>query len=149
MTHDRGTSRRRIAACMLIAAALCAAPMADARAHYTPYNSYPNASDASALSLLPVAVSVAAPVAILSAGAMLTVVAVEASAVGTVWVLERASDGARASVNLASNAVVGLGTAVMVTAVSAGWVLSAAGEAIAFIPNELGGALLYNERISR
>ena len=86
----------------------------------------PNASDASALSLLPVAVSVAAPALFLSAGAMLTVVAVQASAVGTVFVLERASDGARASVTLSANAAGALsvvaGTAVMVTAFSAGWV---------------------------
>jgi hypothetical protein len=32
---------------------------------------------------------------------------------------------------------------------STGWVLSAAGEAIAFVPNEIGRALLYNERITR
>ena len=84
---------------------------------------------------------------------MLTVVAVEASAEGTVWVLERASDGARASVTLAAAAAGGLsvaaGTAVVVTAFSAGWVLSAAGKAIAFIPNEIGAALLHNERLTR
>ncbi|WP_140626824.1 hypothetical protein [Methylibium rhizosphaerae] len=110
-------------------------------------------SDASALSMLPVAVSVTAPVMILSAGATLTVVAVEASATGTVWVLERASDGARASVRWAGQAAgaasVVVGTGVLVTAVSAGWVLSAAGQALAFIPNELGASLLYNERITR
>ena len=110
-------------------------------------------SEASALSMLPVAVSVAAPVMILSAGAMLTVVAVEATSAGTVWVLERASDGARASVRLAARAAEGLsvatGTAVVVTAISAGWVLSAASQAIAFVPNEIGAALLYNERITR
>lgn len=113
----------------------------------------PNASDASALSMLPVAVSVAAPAMFLSAGAMLTVVAVEASAAGTVCVLERASDGARASVTLSAQAAgglsVGVGTAVVVTAFSAGWVLSAAGRAIAYIPNEIGAALLYNERVTR
>jgi hypothetical protein len=38
---------------------------------------------------------------------------------------------------------------VVVTAVSTGWVLSAASEAIAFIPNEVGAALLYNERVTR
>lgn len=110
-------------------------------------------SDASALSMLPVAVSVTAPVMILSAGAMLTVVAVETSATGAVWVLERASDGARASVRWAGQAAgtasVAVGTGVLVTAVSAGWVLSAAGQALAFIPNELGASLLYNERITR
>ena len=57
--------------------------------------------------MLPVAVSVAAPVMILSAGAVLTVVAVEATSAGTVWVLERASDGARASVRLGARAADG------------------------------------------
>jgi hypothetical protein len=112
----------------------------------------PNASDVSALSMLPVAVSVAAPVVILSAGAVLTVVAVEASVGGTVWVLERASDGARASVTLSAAAAGGVsvvaGTAVVVTAFSAGWVLSAAGQALAYIPNEIGKALLHNERVT-
>jgi len=68
-------------------------------------------------------------------------------------VLERASAGARASVTLSAQAAGGLsvavGTAVVVTAFSAGWVLSAAGKAIAYIPNEIGAALLYNERITQ
>ena len=131
-----------------ICAALALAPLDDARGHYCCAH-HPTASDASALSLLPVAISVAAPVAIVSGGALLTVVAVEASVTGTVLVLERASDGARTSVHLSGHALAGVGTVLVSTAVSAGWILSAAGEAIAFIPNELGNALLYNERISR
>lgn len=130
----------------LAAAALLAGALVTARAH-------PNASDASALSALPIAVSVAAPVMLLSAGVTLTVVAVEASAAGTVWVLERASDGARMSVTLGAQVAGGLslaaGTAVVVSAFSAGWVLSVAGRAIAYIPNEIGTALLYNERVTR
>jgi hypothetical protein len=130
-----------------LVATLLAAALGTARAHP------PNASDASALSALPIAVSVAAPVMLLSAGAMLTVVAVEASAAGTVWVLERASDGARMSVTVSAQAAGGLsvaaGTAVVVTAFSAGWVVSTAGRAIAYIPNEIGTALLYNERVTR
>ena len=110
-------------------------------------------SELSALSALPIAVSVAAPVVVLSAGAMLTVVAVEVSATGAVWVLERASDGVRATLRLSAQGAKGLsvaaGTVVIVTAVSTGWVLSAASEAIAFIPNEIGAALLYNERVTR
>ena len=110
-------------------------------------------SDVSALSALPIAVSVAAPVAVLSAGAVLTVVSVEASSTGAVWVLERASDGTQASVRLVGRGLAGAsvaaGTVVIATALSTGWVLSAAGEAICFIPNELGRALLYNERITR
>ena len=81
----------------------------------------PPLSEASALSALPIAVSVAAPVIVLSAGALLTLVAVEASAVGSVWVLERASDGARDSVRPGSEAAralsVAAGTVVVVTAV--------------------------------
>ena len=111
------------------------------------------ASEASALSMLPIAVSVAAPVALLSAGAVFTVVAVEVVSGATVWVLESASDGARASLTLSGQLVGGVsvvaGTAVVATAFSAGWVLSAAGRAIAFIPNEIGKALLYNERVTR
>ena len=113
----------------------------------------PNASDASALSALPIAVSIAAPVMIISAGAALTVVAIQASATGSVWVLERASDGARVTLTLSGQVLegvsVGVGTAVTVTAITTGWVLSTASQAIALIPNEIGAALLYNERITR
>jgi zona occludens toxin (predicted ATPase) len=109
-------------------------------------------SDASALSLLPVAVSVAAPVMILAGGVALTVVSVQASAVGTVIVLELASDGARATLRFSGRVLEGsavaVGSAIMVTALSTGYVLSTASEAIAFVPNEIGRALLYNERIS-
>ena len=106
-------------------------------------------SEASALSMLPVAVSVAAPVAIVASGAALTVVSVAAVSEGTVWVLERASDGARASVHFAAGVSVAAGTAVSCVALGTGWLLSAAGQAIAFIPNEIGRALLHNERITR
>lgn len=111
------------------------------------------ASEVSALSMLPIVVSVAAPVALLSAGGTFVVVSVSAVAEGTVWVLERVSDGARAVLTF-SGAVVGGASAlasatVVATACSAGWVLSTAGQAIAFIPNEIGKALLYNERVTR
>ena len=111
------------------------------------------ASELSAVSMLPVAVSVVAPVALLSAGTVLTVVAVEATSASTVWVLERASDGARASVTLSGNVVEGasavVGSAVLVTAFSAGVVLSAADRAICFVPNAVGKALLHNDRLTR
>lgn len=110
------------------------------------------ASEASALSALPVAVSVAAPSMVLSAGVVLTVVSVQVVAGATVWVVQRASDGARMVIRWGSQvagvASVALGTAVTVTAISAGYILSAAGQAIAFVPNALGASLLYNERIA-
>ena len=130
--------------CSIVLAASLAAQAA--RAH-------PEVSEASALSMLPVAVSVAAPSMLIAGGAVLTVVSIQASATGTVWVLERASDGARATLHLsghiAQGAALSVGGAVMVTAIASGWVLSAAGQALALIPNELGRALLYNERITR
>ena len=126
----------------LLAAVLTAGSLNTAQAHGSP-------SDASALSLLPVAISVAAPAMVLSGTAVLTVAAVEVSAEGTVWVLERASDGARLSVTVAGGVSMAAGTAVTCAAISTGWVLSTAGTAIAFIPNEIGAALLYNERVTR
>jgi hypothetical protein len=69
-----------------------------------------------------------------------------------VYVLERASDGARASIKVAGRATRGVsnavGTSVLVTVIGSGVVLSAAGEVLAFVPNAIGRALLYNERLS-
>lgn len=123
-------------------------------------------SEASALSALPLAsvvvagstasatagALVALPVALSVGGAVLTVRAVEASARGTVLLLERASDGAQASIALAGRGLgavsVGVGTVVTVSVVGSGVLLSVAGEALAFIPNALGRALLHNERVT-
>jgi hypothetical protein len=80
----------------------------------------------------------------------LTVKAVQASAQGTVLVLQRASDGAEFSVRTASElgqAIgVSVGSAVQVVAESTGHVLVASGKVLAFIPNELGRALLHHSR---
>lgn len=97
------------------------------------------------------ATAVALPVALSVEGARLIVKGVQASAKGTVWLLESASDGAVASIELSAGAVgasaASVGTAILVSVVGTGVLLSAAGEVIAFIPNEIGKALLYNERL--
>ena len=41
-----------------------------------------------------------------------------------------------------------VGSAMVVSVVGAGTVLSAAGEVVAFIPNAIGRALMHNERLS-
>lgn len=117
-----------------------------------------------AVSMAPVVLSVGAvsatgvalsaiPAGMLSVGVTLVVVSVEVVSGATVWVLERASDGARISLKvagkLAEGIVVSTGAAVAVSVIGAGTVLSAAGQVIAFIPNEVGKALLYNEQVSR
>ncbi len=117
----------------------------------------------SALSALPVAsivvggsatasAAVAIPAMLSVAGAVLVVKAIETGVRGSVIVLERASDGARASIAIAGSGIAAtslvVGSVVTVSAIGAGVVLSAAGEAIAFIPNTLGNALLHDERIT-
>jgi hypothetical protein len=96
---------------------------------------------------------VAIPVALSTAGAVLVVKVIEVSAHGMVYLLERASDGVQVSVEVlgrgASAVSVGVGTAVTVSVIGAGVLLSAAGEAIVFIPNELGRALMHNERVTQ
>ncbi|MCU0942246.1 MAG: hypothetical protein MUE35_06835 [Hydrogenophaga sp.] len=94
----------------------------------------------------------AVPVALTVSGAVLVVKAVEASTTGTVYVLERASDGARVSVNVSGAAVsataIGVGSVVTVSVIASGVILSTAAEVLAFIPNEIGRALLHNERVT-
>ncbi len=111
------------------------------------------ASELSALSFMPVALSVVAPMALVSVAGVYTLKAVELSAEGTVWVLERTSDGVRVSVTLASDAAAGasmaVGTIISALACSAGWVLHAAGKVVAIVPNAVGQALIYNERVTR
>ena len=98
------------------------------------------------------AATVALPVALSVTGSVLVVKTVESTARGTICVLERASDGARVSVEVAARgterALMSVGQSVEVSVVGAGAVLSVAGEAIAFVPNALGRALLRNERLT-
>lgn len=86
------------------------------------------------------------------AGATLVVKAVESTARGSVYVLERVSDGVRVSVEVGGKALgaasMAVGTVVTVSVIAAGTILLVAGEAIAFVPNEVGRALLYNRRLS-
>lgn len=95
----------------------------------------------------------AIPVVLSTAGAVLVVKAVEVSARGTVYLLERASDGVQVSVEVVGKSAVavstGVGTMVTVSVIGAGVLLSAAGEVMAFIPNEIGKALLHNERVTQ
>jgi hypothetical protein len=122
-----------------------------------------DASELSAMSALPLAsvvavggpvagASLAAPIFLSTAGAVFGISAVEIGAASTVYVLERASDGARISVEIAgrgaASASVVAGTTVTVSVIGAGIILSVAGEAIAFVPNALGRALLHNERLT-
>lgn len=110
----------------------------------------PVASQASsAASAIPLVVAVTAPAVLASGVTELTLVSIEASAEGTRWLLERTSDGARIGLTVSGAVSASAGAVVEVSASSAGWILSSAGEVIAIIPSELGRALLHHERLSR
>lgn len=131
----------------LLFAALLATAHSDAQAHGN------LSSDLSAASAVPVAVSIAAPSMVLAAGAQLVVLSVQATARGSVWVLERVSDGVRFSVEVVGESLVAVGTGVTVLVMGTGWLLSTAAEggsrALCFVPNEVGHALLHNEQVTR
>lgn len=118
-----------------------------------PASAQRGASDISRASALATVSLASVPVAMLGGGVMLGVVAVRPSVRGVVCVLERASDGARSTVELVGGAALGsalvVGATVVVSAVPAGWLLSVGSQALAVIPNAAGSALLHNERVSR
>ena len=146
--------RRTTAAVLCASAMLVAAGSAQAQSEISVgLSMLPVASVVGAASVAGAAAStvVAIPLALAVSGAVLTVKAIEASAHGTVIVLERASDAATASVELGAAAAGGIalsvGASVVTTVIASGVILSAAGEVLCFIPNAIGRALLYNERI--
>lgn len=95
---------------------------------------------------------VAVPAALSVAGSQLVIKSVQVSADAVVYLLERVADGAQASVRVSlgagSYSVKQVDTAVSVVVISTGVMLVATGEVLAFIPNEMGRALLHNAKLS-
>jgi hypothetical protein len=112
-----------------------------------------SSSELSEASLVPIAISVALPIVLVAGVGSIVVTGVEASAEGTVWVVENVADGVKGSICFAGRVVgaaaIAVGTVVVVTVVATGMVLSTAGHVLAFIPNETGRTLSYNQRVSR
>ena len=107
-------------------------------------------SEASAFSVLGSVLVVGGSMQSLASSGEVVVESVSRMGESTVVVLKNLSDGARATVELsgkaAANLSLGVGKAITVTATASGHVLSAAGEIIAFVPNEIGKALLHHSR---
>lgn len=122
-----------------IASAASAVPMAVVLSAGVANNS--NINDASGLVL-------SVPVALSISGTELIVDTVTSTAKGLKYGLLRASDGAAVTVEVlgqtAGKVSLTVGAAVTVTAISGGILLSAAGEALAFIPNKVGQSLMHN-----
>ena len=118
-----------------------------------PAQAQSEASRVSGESLVPVAISVALPVVLVAGTGSIVVTGVQASTDGVVWLVENVADGVKGSIRFAADAAgasaIVAGTVVVVTVVGTGMLLSAAGHVIAFIPNEIGRSLSYNQRVSR
>ncbi|QSI76909.1 hypothetical protein [Niveibacterium microcysteis] len=122
----------------------------------TPAFAARDASQASAQSSAAVSSAVGAVVGgsaeALSAGGELSVVVIERGSEATVLVLKQLGSGVEVSVKLAGQAAGGLsvavGTTVQVMTEAAGYVLTSAGKAIAFVPNEVGNSLLQHTRLT-
>ncbi len=146
--------KKQIAILALVMSALCAGPVRAQSEVSMALSMLPVASVVGVASVAGAGVGAvsAAPLVLSAAGAVFTIKVVEVSARGAVYVLERASDGTRVSVEMVGRGVgaasLAVGTGVTVSVIGAGLVLSAAGEAIAFIPNAIGRALLHNERVT-
>jgi len=97
------------------------------------------------------AVVVGGSLSMLVASGQVVVASVETVGEGIVIVLKGASAAGGASIQLSAQAARGLslaaGTVVNVVALSTGHMLVMSGKAIAFIPNELGKALLHHSKV--
>lgn len=96
------------------------------------------------------AVVLAGSMSMLAASGQVVIGSVEAAGEGIVIVLKGASEAGGASIQMSAKAAEGLslaaGTVVSVVALSTGHMLVMSGKAIAFIPNELGKALLHHSK---
>jgi len=86
-------------------------------------------------------------------GSELTVKAVRVSGDGVELILQGASGAIETSANASADAIhassIGVGSSVKVVAESTGYALIGAGVLLAFVPNEIGRALLYSARHER
>ena len=97
------------------------------------------------------AIVVAGSLSMLVASGQVVVASVETVGEGIVVVLKGASEAGGASIRMSAKAAEGLslavGTMVSVVAMSTGHMLVLSGKAIAFIPNEVGKALLHHSKV--
>lgn len=132
----------------LLAAAAPARAQSEASAHAS---SLPVASvlTPSAMAGASVTLVGALPVALSAGGATLVVKSVQASGAGLVLTIERVSDAAQASLEVAQEVMHGVdlvvGTALSVTVLASGAIISKGAEALMFVPNAVGQRLLHNQ----
>jgi|GEM_PF-2141827 len=146
--HDMNRSirlRRQVSAALLLAFTL----HTTARAADPAAASAATASEASVGSLAAAgSVVVGGSLALLAVAGTAVVASVTVVGASTVMVLRGASDAATASVRVVGNASLAVGSVVDVVAVSTGCVLMSAGRIVAFVPNEVGRALVHQRPLA-
>jgi hypothetical protein len=110
-----------------------------------------NLSNASALVAGGSALVTAGSLSVVGAAGVAVVGSVQVAGESTVIVLESAANASTATIRLSGEAARGFtlaaGTAISVAVHASGHMLIAGGKVVAFIPNELGKALICHERI--
>jgi hypothetical protein len=141
---DEGPTMKPLITLAFAACALCASP---AQAHSDPST---DLSAASGLVVAGSALVVGGSLSAVAATGSVVIASVQVVAGSVIIVLEGASHAAQATIRLSGQAVAGAslvaGTAISVVTLASGYVLITAGEAIAFIPTEVGKALLHHSR---
>ncbi len=140
MAHRTAILRRALGVLLVAAGPAFAATQSDAASRQ---------SDAS------LAASVEVPVAMagaLSAGAEFSITAIEASGGAVALTVSAVGAGASTvivvSAEIARALGIAVGTAVVATAVSTGWILSVAGESLCFVANALARPHLHSRRLA-
>jgi hypothetical protein len=109
-------------------------------------------SDASDLVAEGAALVVVGSLSAVAASGTVVVDSIETAGDASLIVLAGASDAAQATVRLSGRAAreasLAVGTSVNVVATSTGYLLVTAGKVLAFIPNEIGKALIHHSRVS-
>jgi hypothetical protein len=112
-----------------------------------------HASRASSASLAGLSEVPPATLALLAEGARFSVTALRPVGQSVHVVLSAAADGASFALDLSAEAVATLGlavgTVVTSTAVSAGWLLQAGAETLAFVPSAAAAALIHHRELQR
>jgi succinate dehydrogenase/fumarate reductase cytochrome b subunit len=92
------------------------------------------------------------PAALSDTGSVVIVKAIQSTAKGSVYVLERSSDGASTAIEIGGLAIAGaslvVGSAIAITAINVGVILSYHGAALAFVPNDVGRGLFFQQRLT-
>lgn len=146
-THRSNNMKRIVLAFAVLLFASAAMEALPQGGNTAPSQTLSNASNAS---LIGSGFVVAGTSQLIQGGAQLTVTALEAAGESVVVVMRGVSEATTVSVKASANAVgaasVVVGSAVQVVAEATGNSLYVAGKLIAFIPNEIGRALIHQSK---